>query len=115
MLPFRGDSPTFVGQPDAERNHPLPADHDQAALPGAARVVGRETFERQHLNKVDQVLQDVAGVQSQFYGYDSDTNWFYIRGFNSFDTGAFSTGCRCSPTGSGRFTSTRSCSSASRY
>ena len=74
-----------------------------ADVPQSVSVVGRETFERQHPNKVDEVLQDVAGVQSQLYGYDSDTNWFYIRGFNSFDTGAFLDGLSLFSYGFGTF------------
>ena len=72
-------------------------------VPQSVSVVGRETFEKTHPNKVDQVLQDVAGVQSQLYGYDSDTNWFYVRGFNAFDTGAFLDGLSLFSYGFGTF------------
>ena len=72
-------------------------------VPQSVSVIGRETFEEQHPNKVDEVLRDVAGVQSQLYGYDSDTNWFYIRGFNSFDTGAFLDGLSLFSYGFGTF------------
>ncbi|WP_375257025.1 TonB-dependent siderophore receptor [Citreimonas sp.] len=72
-------------------------------VPQSVSVVGRETFERQNPAKVDQVLRDVPGVQAQLYGYDSDTNWFYIRGFNSFDTGAFMDGLSLFSYGFGTF------------
>ncbi|MEX1234515.1 MAG: TonB-dependent siderophore receptor [Roseovarius sp.] len=72
-------------------------------VPQSVTVVGRETFQKQTPRKVDQVLQDVAGVQSQLYGYDSDTNWFYIRGFNSFDTGAYMDGLSLFSYGFGTF------------
>ena len=61
-------------------------------VPQSVTVTGRETFAKEQVRKVDQVLNGIAGVQAQLYGYDSDTNWFYIRGFNSFDTGAFMDG-----------------------
>ncbi|RYH02526.1 TonB-dependent siderophore receptor [Salipiger sp. IMCC34102] len=72
-------------------------------VPQSVSVVGRETFEDTHPAKVDEVLRDVAGVQSQLYGYDSDTNWYYIRGFNSFDTGAFLDGLSLFSYGFGTF------------
>ncbi|WP_112312616.1 TonB-dependent siderophore receptor [Pseudogemmobacter bohemicus] len=61
-------------------------------VPQSVSVVGRDFFAKEQPRKVDQILNGIAGVQSQLYGYDSDTNWFYIRGFNSFDTGAFMDG-----------------------
>lgn len=72
-------------------------------VPQSVSVVGREAFEKQTPRKVDQVLQDVAGVQSQLYGYDSDTNWFYIRGFNASDTGAYMDGLSLFSYGFGTF------------
>ncbi|MWD30170.1 TonB-dependent siderophore receptor [Aquicoccus sp. SCR17] len=72
-------------------------------VPQSVSVVGRETFETENPRKTDQVLRDVAGVQAQLYGYDSDTNWFYIRGFNSFDTGAFMDGLSLFSYGFGTF------------
>ncbi|WP_177177923.1 TonB-dependent siderophore receptor [Citreimonas salinaria] len=72
-------------------------------VPQSVSVVGRETFERENPSKVDEVLRDVPGVQAQLYGYDSDTNWFYIRGFNSFDTGAFMDGLSLFSYGFGTF------------
>lgn len=72
-------------------------------VPQSVTVVGREEFDKQTPRKVDQVLQNVAGVQSQLYGYDSDTNWFNIRGFNSFDTGAYMDGLSLFSYGFGTF------------
>ncbi|NPD15527.1 TonB-dependent siderophore receptor [Xinfangfangia sp. D13-10-4-6] len=72
-------------------------------VPQSVTVVGRETFGKQQVRKVDQALLDVAGVQSQLYGYDSDTNWFYIRGFASSDTGAFMDGLSLFSYGFGTF------------
>ncbi|SFQ52534.1 iron complex outermembrane recepter protein [Roseivivax halotolerans] len=73
------------------------------AVPQSVSVVGREAFGRENPSKVDQVLRDVSGVQSQLYGYDSDTNWFYLRGFNSSDTGAFMDGLSLFSYGFGTF------------
>ncbi|MFE3838606.1 TonB-dependent siderophore receptor [Pseudogemmobacter sonorensis] len=72
-------------------------------VPQSVSVVGRDTFQKERPRKLDQILGTVAGVQSQLYGYDSDTNWFYIRGFNSFDTGTFLDGLSLFSYGFGTF------------
>ncbi|MBL3701730.1 TonB-dependent receptor plug domain-containing protein [Sulfitobacter sp. BDSS02] len=58
-------------------------------VPQSVSVIPRETFEQKSPSKVDKPLRNITGVQIQLYGHDSDTNWFYIRGFNASDTGAF--------------------------
>ena len=72
-------------------------------VPQSVSVIPRETFEKKSPSKVDEALRNIAGVQTQLYGYDSDTNWFYIRGFNSFDTGAFMDGLSLFSYGFGSF------------
>ena len=58
-------------------------------IPQSVSVIGSETIAAGNFNKVDAVLAYSAGVQSQPYGYDSDTNWFFVRGFAGTSTGAF--------------------------
>lgn len=61
-------------------------------VPQSVSVIGREEIAETNTGKIDRALVGTAGVQSQLYGFDSDTNWFYIRGFNATDTGAFMDG-----------------------
>lgn len=58
-------------------------------IPQSVSVIGAEALEAGNVNKVDAALSYSAGVQSQPYGYDSDTNWFFVRGFAATATGAF--------------------------
>ncbi len=58
-------------------------------IPQSVSVIGAEELDAGNASKVDGALAYSAGVQTQPYGYDSDTNWFFIRGFNGTATGAF--------------------------
>lgn len=58
-------------------------------IPQSVSVIGAATLAAGNINKVDAALSYSAGVQAQPYGYDSDTNWFFVRGFSGTSTGAF--------------------------
>ncbi|MFT4149319.1 MAG: TonB-dependent siderophore receptor [Paracoccaceae bacterium] len=58
-------------------------------IPQSVSVIGAEELDQMNVNKVDGALAYSAGVQTQPYGYDSDTNWFFVRGFAGTATGAF--------------------------
>lgn len=58
-------------------------------IPQSVSVIGSEVLTAGNINKVDAALSYSAGVQAQPYGYDSDTNWFFVRGFSGTSTGAF--------------------------
>ncbi|WP_244631302.1 TonB-dependent siderophore receptor [Aureimonas sp. ME7] len=60
-----------------------------AELPQSVSVIGREEFEDRGAQKVDEALRYTAGVFTQPFGYDSDTDWFYIRGFDATQTGVY--------------------------
>ncbi|WP_151718822.1 TonB-dependent siderophore receptor [Gemmobacter serpentinus] len=58
-------------------------------IPQSVSVIGAEAIAAGNISKVDAALAYSAGVQAQPYGYDSDTNWFFVRGFSGTSTGAF--------------------------
>lgn len=58
-------------------------------VPQSVSVIGAATLAAENVTKVDGALAYAAGVQAQPYGYDSDTNWFFVRGFAATATGAF--------------------------
>ena len=58
-------------------------------IPQSVSVIGAATLAAENVTKVDGALAYAAGVQAQPYGYDSDTNWFFVRGFAATATGAF--------------------------
>ncbi|MCB8821826.1 TonB-dependent siderophore receptor [Microvirga rosea] len=58
-------------------------------IPQAVSVIGREEMEDRQVQKVDEALRYTAGVYAQPFGLDSDTDWFYIRGFDAGQTGVF--------------------------
>ncbi|MRG57688.1 TonB-dependent siderophore receptor [Phyllobacterium sp. SYP-B3895] len=59
------------------------------AIPQAVSVVGREQMDDQGATKIDEALRFTSGVLTQPFGSDSDTNWFYIRGFDATQKGTF--------------------------
>lgn len=61
-------------------------------IPQSVSVVSRAELEGTNAAKLDSALTYRAGVLGQPYGYDSDTNWIFIRGFNATATGAFQDG-----------------------
>lgn len=58
-------------------------------IPQSVSVIGSEELEATNATKVDGALSYSAGVQAAPYGHDSDTNWFFIRGFDATQKGAF--------------------------
>lgn len=58
-------------------------------IPQSVSVIGREEIEDRQAQKVDEALRYTAGVFAQPYGLDSDTDWFFIRGFDAGQTGVF--------------------------
>ncbi|NBJ12581.1 TonB-dependent siderophore receptor [Microvirga arsenatis] len=58
-------------------------------IPQSISVIGREELEDRQVQKVDEALRYTAGVFAQPFGLDSDTDWFFIRGFYAGQTGVF--------------------------
>ncbi len=58
-------------------------------IPQSVSVIGREQIEDRQAQKIDEALRYTAGVFAQPFGQDSDTDWFYIRGFDAGQTGVF--------------------------
>lgn len=61
-------------------------------IPQSVSIIGAEELEAANANKIDSVLGYVAGVQGAPYGFDSDTNWHFIRGFQTTATGVYQDG-----------------------
>ncbi|WP_312793928.1 TonB-dependent siderophore receptor [Tianweitania sp.] len=61
-------------------------------IPQAVSVLGREEIDDRGAQKVDEALRYTAGVFTQPFGADSDTNWIYIRGFDATQTGTYQDG-----------------------
>ena len=72
-------------------------------IPQSVSVIGSEQLTAGNITKVDAALSYSAGVQAQPYGYDSDTNWFFVRGFSGTSTGAFLDGLSSYSYGFGGF------------
>ncbi|GLS85961.1 ligand-gated channel [Cypionkella aquatica] len=72
-------------------------------VPQSVSVVSTETLKTTNVAKLDGALAYVAGVTGQPYGYDSDTNWIFIRGFNASQSGAYQDGLSNSAYGFGSF------------
>lgn len=58
-------------------------------VPQSVSVIGREELNDRGVLKVDEALRYTSGVFSQPFGYDSDTDWLYIRGFDATQSGVF--------------------------
>ncbi|UIJ72142.1 TonB-dependent siderophore receptor [Aurantimonas sp. HBX-1] len=58
-------------------------------VPQSVSVLGREELDDRGVQKVDEALRYTPGVFTQPYGSDTDTDWFYIRGFNATQTGVY--------------------------
>ncbi|MGH6762082.1 MAG: TonB-dependent siderophore receptor [Phyllobacterium sp.] len=58
-------------------------------IPQAVSVVGREQMDVQGAQKVDEALRYTAGVFSQPFGVDNDTDWLFIRGFDATQRGVY--------------------------
>ncbi len=73
-------------------------------IPQSVSVIGREEFtDRGVTNKVDETLRYTAGVTTQPFGTDGDTDWFFIRGFDATQTGVFLDGLNLWSYGFGGF------------
>ncbi len=72
-------------------------------IPQSIAVIGRDEIAKTNARKVDEALAYTAGVQAAPYGYDSDTNWFFLRGFAATATGAFVDGLQNYSYGFGSF------------
>ena len=73
-------------------------------IPQAVSVIGREELDdRGVVNKVDEALRYTAGVSTQPFGTDPDTDWYYIRGFDASQTGVYLDGLNLFSYGFGGF------------
>jgi iron complex outermembrane receptor protein len=61
-------------------------------IPQSISVIGRAQMADQGVQKLDEALRYTAGVFTQPYGADSDTNWAFIRGFQVTQNGIFQDG-----------------------
>ncbi|WP_248304551.1 TonB-dependent siderophore receptor [Breoghania sp. L-A4] len=72
-------------------------------IPQAVSVIGRDEMDDRGAQKADEALRYTAGVFAQPFGYDSDTNWMYIRGFSATQFGAYMDGLQLYGYGFGAF------------
>ena len=73
-------------------------------IPQSVSVVGREELDdRGVVTKIDEALRYTAGVSTEPFGSDPDTDWFYIRGFDATQTGVFLDGLNLYSYGFGGF------------
>lgn len=72
-------------------------------IPQSVSVVGREEMDDLGSQKVDEALRYTAGVFTQPFGADQDTNWLYIRGFDATQTGTYLDGLQNFSYGFGGF------------
>lgn len=61
-------------------------------IPQSVSVIGRQEIDDRGAQKVDEALRYTAGVFTQPFGTDSDTNWLFIRGFDATQTGIYQDG-----------------------
>ena len=67
-------------------------------------MIGRkELDDRGVVTKIDEALRYTAGVSTEPFGSDPDTDWFYIRGFDATQTGVFLDGLNLFSFGFGGF------------
>ncbi|GAK73058.1 putative ferrichrome-iron receptor [Agrobacterium rubi TR3 = NBRC 13261] len=73
-------------------------------IPQSVSVVGRQEMnDRGAVTKIDEVLRYTPGVNTEPFGVDADTDWFYIRGFEATQTGVFLDGLNLFGYGFGAF------------
>ncbi|WP_428427053.1 TonB-dependent siderophore receptor [Pararhizobium sp.] len=59
-------------------------------IPQSVSIIGRQELkDRGVVTKIDEALRYTAGVSTEPFGSDPDTDWFYIRGFDATQTGVF--------------------------
>ena len=74
------------------------------AVPQSVSVLGRaELDDRGVVTKIDEALRYTAGVSTEPFGADPDTDWFYIRGFDATQNGVFLDGLNLYSYGFGGF------------
>jgi iron complex outermembrane recepter protein len=61
-------------------------------IPQAVSVIGQQELRDHGVQKVDEALRYTAGAFSQPFGYDSRTDWVYIRGFDATQMGMYLNG-----------------------
>jgi iron complex outermembrane receptor protein len=61
-------------------------------IPQSISVIGRQQMDDLGAQKTDEAVRYAAGVFAQPFGDDTDTNWFYIRGFDATQTGVYRDG-----------------------
>lgn len=74
-----------------------------AEVPQSVSVIGQEELSDRGVQKVDEALRYSAGIFSQPFGEDTDTDWVYIRGFDATQTGIFLDGLQLYQFGFGGF------------
>jgi iron complex outermembrane receptor protein len=62
---------------------------DITEIPQSVSVVGREEMDALGAQKADEALRYTAGVFTQPFGSDTDTNWMFIRGFQATADGVY--------------------------
>ncbi|MBN9672295.1 TonB-dependent siderophore receptor [Roseibium aggregatum] len=72
-------------------------------IPQSVSIVSRQEMDDQGAQTADEALRYSAGVFAQPYGPDSDTNWFFLRGFDATQTGVFMDGLQLYGFGFGAF------------
>lgn len=73
-------------------------------IPQSVSIIGRkELDDRGVVTKIDEALRYTAGVSTEPFGNDPDTDWFYIRGFDATQTGVFLDGLNLYSYGFGGF------------
>ncbi|RYG97216.1 MAG: TonB-dependent siderophore receptor, partial [Alphaproteobacteria bacterium] len=72
-------------------------------VPQSVSVVSRDQLDKTPNVKADEVLRYTAGVNTQTYGTDADTDWFYVRGFQADQSGMFLDNMPLYQTGFGTF------------
>ncbi|WP_375687144.1 TonB-dependent siderophore receptor [Pseudooceanicola sp. LIPI14-2-Ac024] len=72
-------------------------------VPQSVSVVSREELEQDNIVKLDAALEYVAGAEGAPFGFDSDTNWFRLRGFDATQTGVYQDGLQHFSYGFGGF------------
>ncbi|WP_292711659.1 TonB-dependent siderophore receptor [Mesorhizobium sp.] len=72
-------------------------------IPQSVSVIGRQEIDDQGAQKIDESLRYTAGVFTQPFGPDSDTNWLFIRGFDATATGVYMDGLQLFSYGFGGF------------
>lgn len=58
-------------------------------VPQQVSVIGREQIRAQNARKVDEAIRYTAGVFAQQFGPDTRNDWFFLRGFDSTQTGLY--------------------------